>query len=91
MGKKHFTVDRLLRMMELPQDIDPHLLALHWVGRTDLLVEQHRGILQFTQETIRFNSEQGTMSITGSDLQMDRLTETRALIRGEIRAVSFED
>lgn len=81
----------VLRAMELPQDIDPHLLALRWIGGTDLLVEQHRGILRFQSDTIRFLSEQGVLLVSGTDLKMDRLTETRALISGDIQSVSFEE
>ena len=87
--RKH--LHRLLRAAELPQDLDPHLLAVRWIGGTDLLIEQHRGILRFDAEEIRFASEQGTLSVQGTTLQMDCLTESSALIFGTIRTLSFEE
>ena len=80
----------LLRAAELPQDLDPHLLAVRWIGGSDLLIEQHRGILRFEADEICFASEQGTLSVSGGDMEMERLTASSALIRGSIRSLSFE-
>ncbi len=91
MRKKKPVINRVLRLLELPQDLDPHLLAIRWIGGTDLLIEQHRGILRFTDEAVRLLCEQGTVEIAGKSLVMDRLTDTSALIRGDIQSVSFED
>ncbi len=91
MKKKHKIMHRVLRALELPQDLDPHLIAIRWIGGEDLLIEQHRGILRYDSETVRFLCEQGIVAVSGSGLTLDRLTETRALIRGDIRSVCFED
>lgn len=80
----------LLRAAELPQDLDPHLVAVHWIGGSCLLIEQHRGILRFECDEIRFASEQGTLCVSGSEMEMEQLTVFRALVSGEIRSVSFE-
>lgn len=91
MRKKRNLLHRVLRRADLPQDIDPHLLAIRWIAGAELLIEQHRGILRFQSDMIRFSSEQGVLVVTGNGLLMERLTEWTALITGEIRSVSFED
>ena len=91
MNKKRKHLHRLLRAAELPQDLDPHLLAVRWIGGTDLLIEQHRGILRFEAEEIRFQSEQGILTVRGTGLRMDCLTESSALLFGTIRTLSFEE
>ena len=91
MKKNRNHLHRILRILELPQDIDPHLLVIRWIGGGQLLIEQHRGILRFDAETIRFASEQGVLVVAGTDLIMDRMNETSALILGDIRSVFFED
>ena len=91
MKKKRQVLHRILRAAELPQDIDPHLLSIHWCGRSELMIEQHRGILKFSDEAIRLCSEQGILMILGKELLMDRLTETSAHISGNIQTLSFED
>ena len=87
--RKHF--HRLLRAAELPEDLNPHLLAVRWIGGTDLVVEQHRGILRFDADEIRFLSEQGTLRVIGSALMLDVLTESSAYVCGTIRTLSFEE
>ena len=85
------TLRRTLNALELPQDLDPHLVTVQWIGGRDLLIEQHRGILRFEADTIRFATEQGVLSVNGTDLQMEQLTATRARISGTIISVSIED
>ena len=91
MKKKRKHLHALLRAAELPQDLDPHLIAVRWIGGTDLLIEQHRGILRFDEGEIRFASEQGTLTVAGGGLNMERLSETSALICGDIRSLSIEE
>lgn len=55
------------------------------------MIEQHRGILRFEADTIRFATEQGVLSVNGTDLQMEQLTATRARISGAITSVSLEE
>ena len=90
MKQKRSMIGRILRGFELPQDLDPHRCFVQWICRGECLIEQHRGIMCFEQDRIRFATEQGTLMLEGDSLEMDRLSETRALVRGGIRAVSLE-
>lgn len=87
--RKH--LHRLLRAVELPQELDPHLFAVRWIGGTELLIEQHRGILRFDANEIRFLCEQGALTVSGEALRMDCLTESSALIFGTVRTLSLEE
>ena len=82
---------RLRAAFELPDDLDPHLCLLTWIGREKLLVEQHRGIVGFEPDEIRLLSEQGTVVIAGSALQLAELSHTRALIEGKIDGIFFAE
>ena len=81
---------RILKGLELPQDLDPHRFFVQWLGGEECLIEQHRGILCFEVQRIRFATEQGTIEITGDPLEVERLSESRALVRGKIRSVALE-
>ncbi len=89
MKKKQFKRSRF-RIAELPQDLDPHLFFLQWLGGTKLLIEQHRGILRLDNVLIRFQTEQGVLTVSGNDLGIDVLTENRSLITGSIGSVTLE-
>jgi sporulation protein YqfC len=90
MKKKQKIIGRILGGFELPQDLDPHRFCLQWIGGEQLLVEQHRGILCFEIGRIRLSTEQGTLQIEGDALTMERLSESRALVSGDIACVSLE-
>lgn len=79
------------RILELPQDLDPHLVQITWVGRSSLLIEQHRGIIGFEPHRIRLLSEQGTLCVTGNDMQLCELSQSRAFLEGDLIGISFED
>lgn len=82
---------RLHAVFELPDDLDPRLVLLTWVGREKLLVEQHRGIAGLSETEIRFFSEQGTITITGKRLCLCELSNTRAMISGCMDSISFSE
>lgn len=90
MKRKRKIFRRILGSIELPQDLDPHLFFVQWNGGGECLIEQHRGILCFEMNRIRFATEQGTLMLEGESLEMQRLSETRALVRGHIGAVTLE-
>lgn len=79
---------KLLRATGLPQDLDPHRFFVQWIGGAECLIEQHRGIVCFGKDGIRFQTEQGTLCVEGENLELLKLSETRAIVRGPIRAVS---
>ena len=91
MRKKHEFLDRILRAANLPQDLNPHLLTVRWIGGTNLIIEQHRGILTFEEDRISFKSEQGILCVEGETLQMEHLTDMCASITGNIKSVAIED
>ena len=90
MKKKKQVFSRVLRSCGLPQELDTRQFFVQWIGGAECVIEQHRGILCFETQRIRFATEQGTIEITGDPLEMERLSESRALVRGKIRSVALE-
>lgn len=90
MSKDRKLFGAFLRRTGLPQDVDPHRFFLQWIGAEECLIEQHRGILCFGKERIRFLTEQGTLSVEGENLALIQLTEARAVVHGPIRSISLE-
>ena len=76
----------LQKAFDLPDDLDPSLIQIHWIGDT-VLIEQHRGILGFEPGSIRLLSEQGELTVTGENLRIMELSETRAFIQGAITGI----
>lgn len=77
--------------LEIPSELDPHVLQLHYFDVGELLVEQHRGILDFSSTEVSFLTEQGTVTFCGSELQIVTLTEHRAKIVGKLQSIVLGD
>ncbi|MBR0425610.1 MAG: YabP/YqfC family sporulation protein [Clostridia bacterium] len=89
MKRKRRMHKAVLDAFGIPEDLDPRLVKITWLGRTVIAVEQHRGILGFEPEEIRLASEQGDVVIRGKGMQMSELTETRAYLEGEFDGIFF--
>ena len=81
---------RVMAALDLPEESGGRTPKLTWLGRSDLLVENHNGILQYGERCVRFFTEEGVLGITGTALKMLELGAHRAYIRGEIRAAEYE-
>ena len=89
--KKKSWKRRILQYLDLPSDLDPALFRWELVSNEHLLVEQHRGVLSFDFEEIRFQSEGGVVQINGSELLLQQLSKSAFLVKGTIESILFED
>lgn len=90
MKRKRLLLRRVLKATELPQELDANRFFVQWYGSDACLVEQHRGILCFDGALIRFQTDQGVLTVSGEALVLDALTESRAMVNGQIQTLSIE-
>ncbi len=81
---------RVYRALDLPEESDRSVLKLTMVGRSDLLVENHTGVITCTERLLRLNSCAGVVAIVGEGLMMAEFSEDRAFIRGTFTSLAFE-
>jgi len=75
---------RFLQALDLPLDADGDVLKITMVADTDLLIENHRGVVRYTETLIRLHSDHGIIRIEGNDLQLSEFAMERAYIRGSV-------
>lgn len=81
----------IYRALDLPEEADGKTVKLTMVGRNDLLVENHGGIVQYALDYIRLLSADGVIRIEGKELTLSEFSLGRAYVRGEIAGWRFED
>ena len=81
----------VLSALDLPLEADGETLKITMVGTGDLLVENHRGVLECGLERIRLMSTVGIIRIEGTMLTLSEFGTERAYIRGLIGGWRFED
>ena len=76
--------------LDLPPEAaaEPQLLL---TGRRQVRVEGHRGLRRYSPERIDVRTCQGCAAIHGQALQVCFMNAGRAVIRGEIHAVTLEE
>ena len=73
---------RTLRLLDLPEDMDPHVPRITVVGRDKMLVENVAGVRRCTETEVLLLTGCGPLSVAGEGLLVKELGESRALIVG---------
>lgn len=84
------------RRLDAPQldwfcDVSGRAARVTSIGGHMLLVENHTGILEFTDSRIRLSTKCGQLSVEGSDLSLFEARSDMLAIRGHIQNVLLPD
>lgn len=76
-------------IFELPRDVVLDLPRVTLVGNLQLHIENHRGLVEYSRETIRVSAAQGEIVVTGGELVIVAILQDEVLVRGRISGVQF--
>jgi sporulation protein YqfC len=85
-GKLQF----LGRILEIPQEIIWDLPRTTTLGNKQLLVENHKGIIEYTPSLVRMKVTQGEITIKGKTLSIGNLQAEQILVEGVIQEVFYD-
>ena len=75
--------------LEWVQDMSGSCPRVTAIGSHSLLVENHTGILAFTESQIRLDSRAGAVCVLGSGLSLSDVRQGALIVRGDIRRVEL--
>ena len=87
-GKK-IDLDAAAEKLELPGEALGALL-ITVIGKSRVLVENHRGIEQYSKEFIRLAARGGAESIYGSGIKLRILGKNKLALEGNIRSMEWD-
>ena len=73
-----------LRLLDLPEDMDPRVPRITVLGREKMLVENVSGVRRCTEGEVLLLTGCGPLSVTGEGLLVKELGESRALLTGRL-------
>ncbi|MGI5850751.1 MAG: sporulation protein YqfC [Clostridiales bacterium] len=76
-------------MFELPKEITLNMPKINLIGNNQMLVENHRGIIEYTPSIIRVNSTIGLIRVQGEELHLRNIAEEDIMISGDIKSIEF--
>ena len=77
--------------LDVPDGMLRGLPQLMLDGDGQLLVERHRGIVEYGPQCIRIAAKEMTVEVLGSDLHLTAMDRDSIRIRGRIRTVAYLD
>lgn len=83
-------LQRLADQTDISEEIMDMQPLLEVCGFHRVLIEQHRGVLEYGPDKITVRVKGGTYSIRGSKLYLCRMCGRQALIRGNIDSVVLQ-
>jgi sporulation protein YqfC len=75
--------------LELPMDIIMDLPKLTVVGNVEASLLNHKGIIEYTKETIRINTKSGVFRIVGENLEIKTIFSEEIVITGLIENIEI--
>ncbi|MEC2054331.1 sporulation protein YqfC [Peribacillus psychrosaccharolyticus] len=79
----------VVRTMDLPQDVIMDLPRITMIGQLHIYIENHRGLLAFSETEVRLMLKHGQLLISGSALVIKTILPEEILIEGKIDKVLF--
>lgn len=79
----------ITKTLEMPPDVMMDLPRITMVGRLHIYIENHRGLLLFSEEEVRLMLKQGQCIIQGKNLVIKAILPEEILLEGKIDQVKY--
>ena len=89
MGAREGLLLRASRALDVPGNIVAGLPRIELIGREELRMEGHKGILAYGPEEIHISGGTLVVQVRGAGLELRAMTPSELLIAGEIRTVEL--
>lgn len=79
----------LSEALELPKDIIMDLPKITMIGNIQVNILNHKGIIEYTENTLRVNSSIGIIKVTGKGLELKTILLEEIIVTGELKSVEI--
>lgn len=79
----------LTTQLDLPQDVMMDLPRITMIGPIHIYIENHRGLLTFSEKEVRLLLEQGELLIKGRGFVIKTILPEEILLEGKIEQVHY--
>jgi len=81
--------ERLINLLELPGDAVLDVPRTILIGSMELVVENHRGLLEYRPDRVVLRLPDGKMAIDGEDLRIGFLSPDQVVLLGRIDGLRY--
>lgn len=87
MAKSSNIYRRICDAADLPDEPMPNQPLIEIIGCDRILVENHKGVLKYTNECIHICVRFGQVCVTGERLELTRMTKGQLIISGRLQEI----
>ena len=80
---------RTAEVFDIPTDIEGGAIHIEVSGRSEVFVENHKGILMLSEEEVEISLGRETLSVIGENLTVLAMNTAEVRIHGKINSVCF--
>jgi len=88
--KKSKFREKLSTVFELPPEATAGATRVIILNNTDLFLENHKGIKEYTLTKVRVHTEHQEIVIKGKDMELKNMGAENIIITGEIGSIEYE-
>jgi sporulation protein YqfC len=88
--RKKGQLQKLAGMLDIPEDIVMDLPRITMLGNKQILIENHKGIIEYTTTLVRIKINKGHLIIFGQNLVLGNLQIEQILVEGTVEEVKYE-
>ncbi|MBQ3022154.1 MAG: sporulation protein YqfC [Clostridia bacterium] len=89
MKKKENRAQRVADMFDLPLDVITDIPRIEIMGKSEVWVENIRGILDYNENCIKINTTIGILKIDGDELFIESISDESVSIKGTVIRMEF--
>lgn len=89
MGNKQSFIERMVTAVDLQDEPIPGLPLVEIAGERRVLIENHRGVMEYGTQTIRVKVKFGQICVCGSGLELARMNRGQLVISGRVDSVQL--
>lgn len=89
MKSSHSLKQKITENVEIPKDILSEIPLLSITGEIELTLENHNGIIEYTDSLIRIRTRNGQLRINGKHLKTIFYTNEEIKINGRFDSIEF--
>lgn len=88
--KKDNFIDKAAEIFDIPGEVVAGMPRITVTGCRRVLVENHKGILEYGSEEIHINGGRMVLKLHGSGMELCSMNNTELLVTGRIKGMEFE-
>lgn len=81
--------EKMIAAIDLPKDVVLGSSVLTVLGSNEICIENHRGIIEYTDTLIRVQTKEKQIKIQGKRLQIEYYTNDEMKIKGYVHSIDY--